>query len=206
MTIVNPIDLDTIILTAGSHPPVGGDDLSGNVCLLELVAFMAGEDWSDHPDCASTVIGTYGRVWHDQLSIDEDRTRLLAPLAPLMIGTRTSDADEEIRAWMIVDWLARTCTPAWLRLDGLHDEAAALEACAPLVDKASAAGAEAAQITASLAADASLAASWAASRAASRDASLDASRDASRAALAPTVAILQESAVDMIERMCEVGR
>ena len=45
----------TIVLYRGSHK-------SGNeMCAMEAVAFVAGEAWSDHPACASEVIGSFLR-------------------------------------------------------------------------------------------------------------------------------------------------
>lgn len=42
------------------------------VCLMEAVAFVAGEPHTDHPVCASPVLGAFGRSLNDVLS-DETR-------------------------------------------------------------------------------------------------------------------------------------
>ena len=55
-------------------------------CVMEAVAYVAGEEWSDHPECASTVISAFLRSWNDSLS-DEDR-QMLKPLIPKLVGTR----------------------------------------------------------------------------------------------------------------------
>src|SRR5690349_1288610 len=103
---------------------------------MEAVSYVAGEPWSDRPECASPVITSFLVSWNDSLS-DDDR-QMLKPYIPRLVGTRTSKQDEETRAWMLTDWLARECAPAWLRLAGLTGQAEALEALAPLTSAASA--------------------------------------------------------------------
>jgi hypothetical protein len=235
--------LDTLTLDEGKHDP------NGTFCVMEFAAWLAHEPWTDHPVCVSPVIGAFARNWNDSLNV-EDRNRLLKPLVLDMIGTATTPQDEETRAWMATDWLARVHTPAWLRLAGLTKHAEALESCARIVDAvtaglaqprleearqasaaawdaawdaaraaASAAAREAAWDAASAAAraaasaaarDAAWAAAWAAASAAAWEAAWDAASAAARAAasaaLRPTVAALQESAVELVRSMCHVGR
>ncbi len=223
---------------------------SAKMCAMEAVAYIAGEPWSDAPACASPVIAAFVRRWNDTLP-DADRTRLLLPLVPEIVGTRTTDDDEEIRAWMVTDWLVRVQAPAWLRLAGLTEHARALKSCARIVDAVTAqagqpkidasraaardaawsaawdaawsaaraaAGAAAWDAARDAARDAAWSAAGAAAGAAAWDAAWDAARDAARDAawsaaadaarvdLAPTVAMLQASAQDLVRRMCAVGR
>ena len=128
-------------LAHGSHEPT-----DGAMCAMEAAAYIANEPWSDHPQCVSPVIAAFMRSWNDALP-DAERTRLLLPLIPDTIGTRTTDADEETRAWMATDWLVRVQAPAWLRLAGLTDHAQTLESCARIVDEVTA-GAEQPKINA----------------------------------------------------------
>ncbi len=205
-------------LAHGSHTPNDGE-----MCAMEAAAYVAGEPWSDHPQCVSPVIAAFMRSWNDALP-DEDRTRLLLPLIPDTVGTRTTDDDEETRAWMATDWLVRVHTSAWLRLAGLTEHAQALESCARLADAATAqleqpkidAAARAAR-AARAASDASAAwVSWAASAAwvswaasaESAESAASATWDASAAwdVLSPTVAALQVSACELVRAMCAVGR
>ncbi len=173
--------LDTIILAKGAHDPT-----EGAMCAMEAVAYIAGEPWSDHPQCVSPVIAAFMRLWNDALP-DDDRTRLLRPLLPLVVGTRTTATDEGTRAWMVADWLVRVHTPAWLRLAGLADHAQTLESCASFVDAATvcaeqpkiAAAGAAARAAARAAAGA---AAWAAARAAAWAAARDAAGAAAGAA------------------------
>ena len=41
------------VLKAGSHSPPNGELTA---CVMEAVAYVAGEPWSDHPACASPVM------------------------------------------------------------------------------------------------------------------------------------------------------
>ncbi|HXT48692.1 MAG TPA: hypothetical protein VN717_08625, partial [Gemmatimonadaceae bacterium] len=111
------------------------------LCIMEAVAWVAGEKHSDHPACVSPVIAAALRSWNDSLS-DPPRTELLKPLVPHIIGTATTAEDEETRAWMATDWLVRVHTPACLRLAGLTKEAENLEALARIVDAVTARSAQ----------------------------------------------------------------
>lgn len=177
-------------LYSGAHAANGE-----KMCAMEMVAFVAGEPWSDHPQCACPVIGAFMRSWNDGLP-DADRTRLLLPLVPKLVGTRSTPEVESARAWMAVDWLTRTQTVAWLRLAKLDTHADAVAALPELT--ATTWGASAATVDAAW--DAAGDAAWAAARAAAGAAARAAAGDA----LAPTVAMLQESAVKLVERMIEV--
>jgi len=181
--------LDTVTLAHGAHEPD-----SGQMCAMEAAAYIAGESWSDHPHCVSPVIAALLRSWNDALP-DETRTTLLRPLLPLAIGTRTTDADEETRAWLAFDWMVRVHTPAWLRLAGLTEHAQAMASLSRITD---ATVAEESQPT--------IVAAGAAAVAAARDAAGDAAGAAAWDALAPTVAALQASAVELVREMCAVGR
>ena len=145
---------------------------------MQAVAYIAREPWSDHPVCASPVITSFLIRWNDAMN-DEDR-QMLKPYIPKLVGTRTLKHDEDTRAWMLTDWLARECAPAWLRLAGLTAQAELLEALAPLTDAKTA---RAAQPKLDIARKDS-AAAWDAARdaagAAAWDAAGDAASDAAR--------------------------
>src|SRR5262245_43403878 len=239
---------------------------------MEAVAWLAGEQHSDQPTCACPVIGAFMRTWGDSIRDDETRTRLLRPLVPLLVGSRSTSGVELKRSYLALDWLARECAPAWLSLRAdLKEHADALRGLKPLVDSTSCRAArvtartaarDAAAVavgTAILAADwdaAAIAAAWDAAKAAAGAAAWNAAktaagnagwnsawaaagaaawdlakdaaaaaawtaagdaarstaatdaadvcsavRDAAAAALAPTVATLQQSASDLMRRM-----
>lgn len=99
--------------------------IESGICAMEAAAYIAGEDWTDHPQCVCPVIAEFMRDWNDGLP-DDERTALLLPLVPLTVGTRGSEALQDRRGLMVLDWLVRTHAPAWLRLAGLTDHADAL--------------------------------------------------------------------------------
>jgi hypothetical protein len=171
--------LDNITLDSGAH-----DSPENGVCALEAVAYVAGEPFSDHPACASPVLGAFLRSWND--SLDDTDRQMLKPLIPRLVGTNTGKKDEETRAWMATDWLARECAPSFLRLAGLTVQAERLEGLAALDGKRRADEAmpvlRSAQKDAAAAGAAARAAAWAAARAAARDAARDAAWAAARAA------------------------
>lgn len=182
-------DIQTLpALSSGAHSgPTDG------MCIMEAVAFVAGEPWSDHPECACPVIGAFLRTWNDGLP-DDERETLLKPLILRLVGTR-NPALEQRRATMAADWLMREHTPAWLRLAGLTDHAAALASLPEITEFA-----QRQRLMPSLTAakkDAS------AARAAAEDAARAAVRAAAWDALTPTRIALQKSALKLVERMIE---
>ena len=197
-------------LAKGAHPSHDA------MCVMEAVAFVAGEPWSDHPKCACPVISTFLRSWNDDL-LDDERDTLLRPLIPQLIGTRGDVAMERRRATMAADWLIRVHTPAWLRLAKLDAHADALAALPEITDfaqcpslmptlnaakqDADAAWAAAWDAAWAAAGDAAWDAAWDAAEAAARDAAWAAARDAARDALSTTRRELQQSALTLVARM-----
>ena len=114
-----PFDLDAITLACGAH-----DRRTDGVCVMEAVAWWAGEDHSDHPECVSPVIGAFLRSWNDALP-DGDRQQLRR-WVPEVVGTNAGPAVDAELSWIALDWLVRVHTPAWLRLAGLIEQAALL--------------------------------------------------------------------------------
>jgi hypothetical protein len=175
--------LKTLSLKAGSHSP------DSTFCVMEAVAFVAGEAWSDHPQCACPVISAFLRSWNDGLPSDAERNRLLKELIPSLVGTR-NQAVERKRSLMAADWLIRTHTPAWLRLAGLIAQAERLEALPEITDMAQypslkgpiEAVRQDAYAAGAAAWAAAGAAAWAAARAAAGAAAWAAARAAARAA------------------------
>jgi hypothetical protein len=212
-------------LHKGAH-----DASDGQRCAMEWVAYLAGEEHSDHPMCVSPVLGAFGRSWNDAL--DNETRQKLRPYLARMIGTAGDGRDEE-RAWLCTDWLVRVCAPAFMELTpALRESAAVLRQLSPVLsaesarrvsteimrardesyaarDAAGAAAGDAAWDAAGAAAGgAAGGAAWGAARdaagaawAAARDAARAAARDAVGDALAPTVRELQASAFDLLDRM-----
>ncbi len=169
----------------------GAHQVNGVACAMEAVAYVAGEPWSDHPECACPILGAFMRAWNDGLP-DDERDTLLRPLIPQLIGTRSTKAVEERRAMMAANWLIRVHTPAWLRLAKLDTQAEALASLPEIVAFA--------QIP-SLGGP--LEAVWKDAAAAGAAAG-DAAGDAAWAALKETRLALQHSALDLVHRMIAV--
>ena len=201
---------DSLELKQGAHL-----DRDKGMCVMEAVAYLAGREHSDHPPCVCPVIGTFLRNWNDNLPDDETRTRLLKPLVPLVIGTKSTPEVEERRSYMALDWFVREHVPAWFdltprlkpsgdalrALDEINTLAAAKKA-GPVVTAAGDAAGDAARDAARAAArDAARAAARDAARAAAGDAAWDAAWDA----LQPTTERLQASAVELVKRMAAVA-
>ena len=188
---MNIIDKDRLAavmrapLLEGSHT---SDD--GGMCVMEAVAYVAGEPWSDAPLCACPVITEFVRSWNDDLDA-EGRERLLKPLVPMLVNTRATRETELRRSALALDWLVRVYTPKFLDLiPELAVHADTLRGLGGLVSARAAAGAAGAAEAAARAA--AWAAAWAAAGAAAR-----------AAALETTIAWLQDSAVDLVHRMIE---
>ena len=67
------IDLDNLTLLHGTH-----ESAADGVCLMEAVAWLAGEPHSDHPACSDVALAAYGRSLNDRL--EDDERQLLKPL------------------------------------------------------------------------------------------------------------------------------
>lgn len=65
------------------HPRKGG-------CFMEFASFMAGERWTDHPECTHPTVASLARDVNDQLS-DQGRSRIVG-LIPDVIGLVGDDA------------------------------------------------------------------------------------------------------------------
>jgi hypothetical protein len=180
-------EIAALSLDSGNHA-----DLEHGACVMEAVSYIAGEPWSDAPQCACPVITAFMVSWNDSLPSNAERDRLLKPLIPLLVGTRSTPAVEQRRATMAADWLIRVHTPAWLRLAKLDTHAAALESLPEITDFAQCPSLmpalKAAQTDAAAARDAARDAAraaawdaaWDAARAAARDAAWAAARAAAR--------------------------
>lgn len=89
MTLVNDLDLDGLFLSVGKHDP------DGEMCVMEAVAYVAGERWSDAPACASPVIGAFLRAWNDCLPDDDRQT--LKRYIPRLVGSNGTAEQENAR-------------------------------------------------------------------------------------------------------------
>jgi hypothetical protein len=118
-------------LKRGSHSsPEDG------MCLLEAASYLAGESFSDAPQCVSPVLGAFGRRVNDAMPDDATRALLLS-LLPRLLNT-AGDGKDKRRAFMCADFAARVATPPALDAAGLTEQAAKLRALPEVVDRATA--------------------------------------------------------------------
>jgi hypothetical protein len=68
-------------------------------CFMELAAYLAGERWSDHPDCTHPVLAKLAREVNDH--IDDYGRERIAPLIPDVIGLKGDDP--RVDAWIARD-------------------------------------------------------------------------------------------------------
>jgi hypothetical protein len=114
-------------------------------CLLEAVAHVAGLPHSGAPVCTCPVLAAFGRTLNDAIDDDTTRTRLLAPLVPKLLDTRSTPEVERRRAYIAADWVIREIVPMWLDVHPeLTEHATALRALPEIVDPATAEAARAA--------------------------------------------------------------
>jgi hypothetical protein len=90
-------DLPAVRLEPGSHrsPDEG-------VCVVELSSMVAGESFSDRPDCVCQVIAAYLRAWNDRAGYAQ-RQRLV-PYATRVIGSRADRATTRRRRDLCLVW------------------------------------------------------------------------------------------------------
>lgn len=117
-------------ISAGNHASP-----SDGLCVMETVAYIAGEPHSDAPECACPVITRAAININDAMPDDATRTRLLGPLAFRIAGTKAPLDVMIKRAFIAADYAVRVFAPLTLDARGLHTEAAALRGLARIVDK-----------------------------------------------------------------------
>jgi hypothetical protein len=208
-------DLKTFQFGKGSHP-----SREKGMCVMEAVAYLAGEAHSDAPKCACPVI-TRLAIWVNDSCSDALRNELLRDLPWRIVGTTANQETEQQRAYMAADWAVRFVCPVLLDRAGLTKEAMALREHAPVCDKASAARAAYAAADAARAADAAAnaanaarAAAYAARAAADAAdaaravdaayAAADAAYAANAANAANDLVAIQRSCVELLDRMIRI--
>jgi hypothetical protein len=98
--LADPAELVPILLRGKHRSPRKG------ACFMELVSYLAGERWSDHPACTHPLLATLARDVNDYTS-DAGRGRL-AGLIPSVIGLVSDDLRIDAR---IALRCARTALP-----------------------------------------------------------------------------------------------
>ncbi len=110
-----PEDFGPFTLSASSH-----SGPSQGMCVMEMVSFLAGEDWSDMPACSSPVVSRFCQVLNDRMG--QDFRDKLQSYVPRLIGTASPEYDQkraEYLAWQAIKVFA----PIALDAAGLPDQA-----------------------------------------------------------------------------------
>jgi hypothetical protein len=94
---------DRVELVGGT---IGNPD-EGRLCLMSLVAFLAGEEHSDSPRCASPLVQTFAVLVNDRMP--RAARQRLKPFAPRIIGT--ADGRDGARADLLRSILAHEVLP-----------------------------------------------------------------------------------------------
>lgn len=128
------LNLETLVLGHGSH-----ETREQGMGLMEAVAYFAGEEHADHPQCACPVLTSYGIALNNKLP-DEPRQKL-KPLIPKLVGTHNPDLEQK-RMFFLLDKAVRVFTPI-----AFHNAASALRA-ASLIEHAEKLESEAAKLRA----------------------------------------------------------
>jgi hypothetical protein len=103
------------------------------VCLLEAVAYVAGEPHSDHPQCVDMVLGAFGRAVNDWMKDDERQQ--LVPIIPMLIGTNADHTVSLRRSMMICDGVVRQILPMAFDAISLEGVAKTLRDLEPITDE-----------------------------------------------------------------------
>ena len=99
-------ELANITLTYGAHK-----DRETGLCVMEAVAWFAGEPHADHPKCACPVLTSFAIRLNDRITDDAERTRIMRPLIPRLANTRRTKELETRRGYIAADFAVRDCAP-----------------------------------------------------------------------------------------------
>lgn len=101
-------ELKTIYLSFGAHTT-----REDGMCLMEAVAFLAGEPHSDRPECACPVIGRIARTLNDSCN-DDERQSIIGALQWRIVGTKSTPEIERQRAMMAIAMMGNKLSNSWL--------------------------------------------------------------------------------------------
>lgn len=115
-------DFKSFMFTHGSH-----DTREEGMCVMEAVAYLAGEPHCDHPKCADEVITELAICINDGTIDDDIRNILLGDLPWRIIGTKSTEEVRLKRLLMLKDWVVFKLLPVCLRNLGHEASAKQLE-------------------------------------------------------------------------------
>ncbi|MCA8942591.1 MAG: hypothetical protein KDB80_08560 [Planctomycetes bacterium] len=130
---------ERIPLLPGKHPT-----REHGMCAMELVAWLAGEEHTDQPECTCPVLGSVVRTFNDVVPDTDTRNRYVRPLVPRLIHTVADEATQRRRAFLALDTAVRFFAAMSLAAAGKIDAAESINALPEVTDEATAADAAAA--------------------------------------------------------------
>jgi hypothetical protein len=209
-------------LKHGSHA-----DVEKGLCVMEAVAYVAGEPHSDHPKCACPRLTAFAIRINDR--VDDDTRQKLKPLIPKLVGTRAGFDTEKKRSRFMAHRTITVTLPLLIDAIQLPEVSARLRACGDSNEDlrsigiylreqkeairkaayaaAAAADAAAAYAAAAYAADAAAAyaaAAYAAAYAAAAYAAAYAAAAPSKAKWLKVRADINDSAIETLRLACEI--
>ena len=172
-----------ITLSKGAH-----DSPKQGMCIMECVAYIAGEQHTDHPECACPLVTMFA-IGTNDVATEKQRKKLL-PFVLRIAGSKATGEIERQRASMCADYAVRVFAAKALEVVGLHKESAQLRELPKIIAAsyaaraaaASAAGIDAAANAAAAVYAANAAAAYAAAAAVAYAAAADADTYAARLA------------------------
>ena len=101
------IDIDHLVIKHGKH-----EHPEAGACVMEVVSMLAGEPWSDNPQCVDPVIAAFARRLNDAFGDDDEgRSAAFRPIVRKLMGTRGSQALMRRRMFAAADAAVRVFAP-----------------------------------------------------------------------------------------------
>ena len=116
---------EDLVISHGSH-----QSRADGMCVMELVAYLAGEPHTVTPACACPIVTKAAQVLNDGAPNDETRTRVLRPYLGRLATSRADRQTEERRVWALVDLSVRTIAADAMEMAHLPIPAATLRGLA----------------------------------------------------------------------------
>ncbi len=123
-------DIEKISLKRGKHR-----NSEEGMCVMEAVAYIAGEPHSDHPKCADRAITSALIRLNDRMPDDATRDKYLKPIIPQIVGTVSTQEVYIKRGFVAADFAVRISAPLVMDMLGKTEYATKLRALAPLIDR-----------------------------------------------------------------------
>lgn len=98
------------VISKGVH-----SKFSEGCSIMEAIALVSGEAWTDRPRSVCPVISSFLRTWGESLP-DQERTKLLLTVIGSVTGTKSTAGIEAQRAETAFNWLKTVYLKAWLTL------------------------------------------------------------------------------------------